>query len=130
MKIRCWCFFGCQISGRTVLRGDIGFLNTMEEVHLLVSPNPTVRNEVYFHDITAESADMPTGCCLAEPGMGGRVTRFITTDSIAIICLTICCRCCVCPSECMRKRMTSFNSPREGCAPISIHLGSGAGALG
>ena len=59
----------------------MGFLNPLEELHLLASPNLTLYNEVYvyFHD-TVESAD---------PDVGGRVTRFVTTDYIAIISLKL-----------------------------------------
>ena len=69
----------------------MGFLNPLEEVHLLASPKPTVYNQVNFHD-TVESAEYALRpCCLAEPDVGGRVARFINlyTDCFAIICLSL-----------------------------------------
>ena len=59
----------------------MGFLNPLEDVHLLVSPKPTVYNQVHFHDI---SRICPQTMLLDESDVVGRVTKLIIFSQTAL----------------------------------------------
>ena len=60
-------------SSIAAFEGQMNFLNPLEEVDLLASPNPTVYNPVHFHDTYESALYVIRLCCLIEPDVGGRV---------------------------------------------------------